>query len=268
MRNLLILGFMGAAAVFSAPIVTVIPTIGPSNVGFTANYLAWEANVINGMRNNTTPGSGVDLYNPLANGASVAAGSFLTTENAGFPSWLGQADPGTVFGPSFANELGGRLYFSVKVVDSTASFSLADINVGPVFFFGTDGSGALSGPLGGDYAPDVVGIDGSNNVLESDEPGSTLVKELYFVGVAGGYQVTSAVGTQQQRLDAAAFDISSLADRTTSACYQVGTNPQACASLNIPFVPRPPDPNVIPEPGTWALMGIGLAGLAMLRRKA
>ena len=174
MRKLFILGILAMGSLIALPVgptITVIPTLGPDF--FTSgNFDAWAANVITGLRTNTTPGSGVTQYNPLANGATLNGNEFIISDGstttpvyAPFPSWQGMANPTG----SFAAELGTVLYFSVKIIDSTASFNLADLMVTETYL----GTAFGTSPVGGNYRATAVGIDGSGNVLDSGQAATT-----------------------------------------------------------------------------------------------
>ena len=45
-----------------------------------------------------------------------------------FPSWMGVADPGSVFGPAFAQESGNRLTFGMDIKGGTNLISIAQLS--------------------------------------------------------------------------------------------------------------------------------------------
>jgi hypothetical protein len=257
-NKLLLAGFLGAVSMISAPIVTVTPTLGPNPS--SANFSAWVTNMINGLRGLSAPpvGTGAQQYDPLVNGSSVDAGKFIATEilDGGFDSWQGVAP-----GP-FAGEQGTTLYFALTIQDTNPlnSFSLSQITVSETYV----GTGLGTSLLGGDYRSTLVGERVGGILLQNGESSIIDVNALYYVGVGFSWQAEALGGvTNQEKINANIAAIQALADRTTQVCYSVLTYASGCGNVEVPGAP-----SGIPEPGTWALMGAGLAGLAFLRRKA
>ena len=60
---------------------------------------------------------------PIANAVPVT-NNMVTS----FPSWMGVADPGTVFGPAFAQESGNRLTFGMDIKGGTNLISIAQLS--------------------------------------------------------------------------------------------------------------------------------------------
>lgn len=263
MRNLLLVGILSAASMMAAPVFTVIPTFGP-NPG-SASFNGWVTNTINGLRGLQIPpvGTGAQQYNPLTNGATVQAGQLIATETLNFASWEGTA-PGTLpGGAGNVSELGTTLYFSLIAQESTPgvdSFSLGEINVDETYLGTAYGLSALS--PGNGYRPAALGVTGTGTVLNSGENENTLVNALYYVGVGFSWQALAGGGSNQDILNANIAAIQALVDRTTQVCYSTNAT-SGCGSVNVAGAE-----SGIPEPGTWALMGAGLAGLALLRRRA
>lgn len=264
MRNLFLVGILSAASIMAAPVFTVIPTFGP-NPG-SSSFSGWVTNTINGLRGIQSPpvGTGAQQYNPMASGATVQAGQLIATESLNFLSWQGTA-PGTlpVTGTN-TNELGNTLYFSLIVQESTPgldSFSLGQITVDETYLGVAYGSSALS--PGNPYRPAAVGVQGNGTVLNDGVTSeNTMVNALYYVGVGFSWQALAGSGTNQDVLNQNIAAIQGLSDRTTQVCYS-GNSTSACGNVSVPGADQG-----IPEPGTWALMGAGLAGLALLRRRA
>ncbi len=248
----------------AAPVFTVIPTFGP-NPG-SSSFSGWVTNTINGLRGLQVPpvGTGAQQYNPMANGATVQAGQLIATETLNFLSWQGTT-PGTlpVTGAN-TNELGNTLYFSLIVQESTPgldSFSLGELIVDETYLGTAYGTSPLS--PGNPYRPAAVGVQGNGTVLNDGITSeNTLVNALYYVGVGFSWQALPGSGSNQDVLNQNIAAIQGLSDRTTSVCYGSNTT-YDCASVNVAGAE-----SGIPEPGTWALMGAGLAGLALLRRRA
>ena len=123
----------------------------------------------------------------------------------GFPSWKGQADPGTVFGTSFANELGNRLHFGLVIIGTNGTtFSLSELafdmestDPGDTLQF----TGDFSDPSNA-YSTTRVGIAPDGTVIMSG-PATQVVKALYYVGVGNAIAPNDigCTGTDQQQID-------------------------------------------------------------------
>lgn len=255
MRNLFLVGVMSAASMMAAPILTVIPTLGPNPS--SSSFGGWATNVINGLRGLQSPpvGTGAQQYNPLSNGITLADGQFISTEVLNFDSWQGVAP-----GP-FAGQQGTTLYFSLIIQESERgvnSFSLDDILADETYV----GQAYGAFPVGGNYRATAVGVQGDGTILNNDDPGSTMVNALYYVGVGFAWQAEPGTGSNQDVLNQNIAAIRALKDRTTQVCYSIGESSSTCASVNVP-----PADSAVPEPGTYALLGLGLAGVAILRKR-
>lgn len=253
MKRFLLAGILGAASMLAAPItITVIPVLGP-NID-SVSFADFATNTINALRATGAPavGGGQSQYSGLANGATVNAGQFIATETLNFDSWQGVAP-----GP-YAGEKGTSLYFSVIVQESERlnTFSLLNL-IGDETYLGT-----AFGPsfVGGPYRGTAVGVKADGTVLTSGF-GGQLVRELFYVGYGFAAQAGAGTGSNQDVINQNVAAIQALVDRTTQVCYSVGQT-TSCGSVNIPGAQNP-----IPEPGTMALLGLGLAGVAFLRRR-
>ena len=114
----------------------------------------------------------------------VGPGYFVVSE---FPSWLGQADPGTAFGPAYANELGTRLHWVTRVtapkgqtinIAAGLEFWIEPNAMTPDFIVTrvvTSYSGLI---IGVDYGPDGVKGGGDDVWLTS---GTGDVEEIVMV---------------------------------------------------------------------------------------
>lgn len=255
MRNFLLVGLLSAASMMAAPILTVIPTLGPNPS--SGSFAGWATNVINGLRGLQTPpvGAGAQQYSPLSNGVTLGNGEFIATEVLNFQSWQGVAP-----GP-FVNQRGTTLYFSLIIRESQQgvdSFSLDEVLANETYL------GQLYGtaPVGGNYRGTAVGVQGDGTILNNNEAGTTLVNALYYVGVGFSWQAVAGTGSNQDVLNQNIAAIRAVKDRTTEVCYSIGDGPSSCANVSVPG-----EDTVIPEPGTYALLGLGLAGVAMLRKR-
>lgn len=176
------------------PVITVYPSIGP-NIFSSPNADLYIANAIQGLQNNGaatgvpgTPG----FYSTTS--PSIPINHIVVTN---FNSWLGHMNPGTVFGPNYANEYGNRIHFGVSVVSTnpgTQEFSLSQLEAEII---STDSNGFLGVPrefIGGDYASDFIGVitDVNGNiidVLDSGEVGTTPVDALFFFGYGNAFEI-------------------------------------------------------------------------------
>ena len=252
MRNILLIGLLAAGSVLAVPILTVTPTLGP-DFATSANFVPWATNVVNGMITNTTPGAGVLAYVPLANGANLNGNEFIATP---FTSWQGVTPPPA----GFTSELGTALYFSLKVLDSGGTFTLNQLAAQETYL-GQVQVPYAAGDFGGasPFNSYLVGRKSSDGLLTNGtENGAIALTQLYYVGVGFVQGLDPAAGgSDQNKINVTVAGVQALADRTTQVCYSLGRDSN-CGNVNVAG---------IPEPGTWAMLGAGLAGLVFLRRR-
>ncbi len=248
----------------SAATITTYSALAPNAFG-SPSYAPWVNNV------NTA------LYNGLTSGGTPGTPSYFSTITgpvsiadvlvSGFPTWKGYANPGSVFGPAFANELGTRDASPLKITKgsgpqfsiSQLSFSMTSTDPGNTFGFGF---AAGSYNYSTDYQGILFGLDGvwggGDDIFITSGPNTQLVDGLVGRGSANGIAVydTDPGATQQDKINNA---LSYYPDPfTITGTWSLGAD---TASATITVVP-------VPEPTSMSLAFIGgLSLLAARRRK-
>jgi hypothetical protein len=244
-------------------VISVTPSLAPNAFG-SPSYNDYVTNAVTaletGASSNGTPNT-PSYYQAIADGSTIDANQVVVT---GFPSWLGQADPGTAFGAAFANELGNRLLFGLSAVESSSAdkFAIADLSFtatssdpGNSLGFGfAQGSYNYSS----DYVGVIYGAGGASDVagytFVTSGPNTQLVNAVFGRGSGNAYEALSSDpgATDQDKINNV---IASIPSGTFSGTY---TLDGVSGSGNVNIV-NTPDPAPAPEPSSLVSAGIGIA---------
>ena len=247
----------------------IVPSIAP-NRDNSAYWSTWESNAISALYTGaTTAGTlGTPGYYSAITGPVDTSNVYVTT----FPSWLGVADPATVFGPAYAAEYGNRLTFGFIATDSNGQqFSISQISLS----ISADDSrlnytwAAGSFTYSSGYVGILFGADGKmgggDDTFITSGANTQLVDAVISRGPGNAYWPEHATSgdslTDQQVIDAFrnAQSVPATQLVTASATIDLGGGQTATASATTVLVP---------EPSTYAavLGALCLAG-AVLRRQ-
>jgi hypothetical protein len=251
------------ASLTPSPTITVTPWLAP-NVFGSPSFAAAQTNAVNAMYYDVssygTPGTPAFFQ---AQTTPVTSAENIVT---GFPSWLGQADPGTVFGPAFASELGNRMTFAVRIVGNGTKFSIDQLSFsatstdpGNALAFGFPAGSYTYGPA---YEGVLAGPDGilgtPDDVFITSGPASQLVDEL--VGRGSGNSFAAYCSSCSVSDEQAAIDLAAAYPGTPysfTGTYSIGN-----ASGSGTFVVTP-----APEPRSALVLVTALCGLLEVRRR-
>lgn len=279
MRKTLSLLVAVAGLSFGAPTITVIPSIGPS--GAAASSPDYDANALlalfQGLTSASTFGTAPSAYTQVS--GPVPTNQIIDSFSS-FNSWLGVANPSSPFNDEFGN----NLYFGVAIRGGTESFSLRQLvyadNFGdyeptlagstPFYFDVENYDSRFLAYLDNGTTPGTLDAGDTQVALNTD--GATPVNYLFYRGV-GAYFLP--VGTDsddpQTRLNdtVAAINSGLPVPLTGGYCISAVEGDLSCATAGLTdaTVNFSPTGGEIPEPSTYALMGLGLAALAYARRR-
>jgi hypothetical protein len=251
---------MLAGAANAIPTIMVFPSVAPNAYG-SPSYPGYVSNAVyaleNGLSSYGTPGT-PQYYQQVS---SIAPSQMIVT---GFPSWLGQADPGTVFGAPFANELGNRPLFGLvingngtQISIDKLSFSGSSNDPGNLLGFGW-GTGSYN------YSSNYVGIifgSGGPTFITSG-PNTQLVDEIVGRGSGNAFDTYCpgcTIAQQQAAIDALASNFAGMTAFTgtyTLADSDGGVLASGSGSFD-----------VAPEPASFVLVGAAMLALGIGRRK-
>ncbi len=245
--------------------INVVPWLAPNAFG-SPNWNAAQANAVTGMMNGgVATGSGPSAFVPNSN---VTTAQAIVT---GFPSWMGKVDPGTVYGPAYANELGNRMTFALGVVGHNgAQFSISQLSFNATssdpfnalnFGFAAGGYNYGIGYVGVLYGGDGV-LGGGDDTYVNGGANTQLVNALFGRGSGNSFAAYCpgcTLAQQQAALDAAAAYPG--APFTFTGTYTID-GVSGSGAFNVT--------PAVPEPGTWAMMILGFVGMGLVayRRRA
>lgn len=122
MKKFLLIGLAICLSSVSYGISINVDTVLAPNAYGSPSYATWAANAVQAQI------SGVSTYGASGPGQyNEVTGPIDIPVVTGFPSWMGMADPGTVFGPAYASELGNRAHFAFYIDGQGAQFSIAQL---------------------------------------------------------------------------------------------------------------------------------------------
>lgn len=256
---LLLLSAAAGCAICSPIQISIVPSIAPNSFGGAA----WPGYVVNALTAfeacQLTAGDPSLPSYYAAQTTPVEATDLVVT---GFPSWLGQADPGDVFGAAFANEYGSRLHFGVVMNGNGAKFSISELTFTETSNDPANLLGFRFAPGSYNYSTNYVGIIDSVNgpTYITGGPNTQLVDRVVGRGSGNGVAVYCPACTVEQErlaiLDALpAFDGMTKLTGTYSLLDASG-EVLASASSWV-------DLEAVPEPGGMALVLVGLALIGM-----
>jgi hypothetical protein len=244
--------------------VKVYAALGPD--WQSSSYDAWAANVLNQVENAngaSNPVAGPTGYTNVA-GGTISHGDMITTYGV-FPSWRGDTPPPA----GFAGEGGNYLYFPFSV----EGLGGEQVNLNQIRVVATSNNAYGSANYLGDsydygfadYAQDFIGVANGNPVLvgtSSDTP----VDAVYYTGYGVAFFLDPSFGNPSDQAgwlnytEQAAWLLGNFSLKVCVFADNGNASASNCASVGIS------DPNAVPEPGTWAMLGCGLLGVAALRR--
>ncbi|OGI22156.1 MAG: hypothetical protein A2808_03995 [Candidatus Moranbacteria bacterium RIFCSPHIGHO2_01_FULL_55_24] len=264
-----------AAPAFAAPTIDVAPWLAP-NVYGSPSWEQWRDNALEaafqGDFEHGTPGT---PFFAQAN-ANITPGDITVS---GFASRKGKADPGTEFGAAYANELGTRGHFGLRIDGMGDQFSISQLGFGAnsddptqtLAFYYLPGSynyndrykGVLKGSDGILWTADDTFITGGAN--------NQFVDGLIGVGSGNAY-AAYCVGCTIPQQQAALDDVTSWEDFPTKFWGEYylfdSVNDKALATGRADFFISSPTA-AIPEPASWAMMlsGFMVLGASVRRNK-
>ena len=242
-------------------LMEVFPSLSPATL--SPSFSGWRTNAISALQNGLNslgdPATDPQAYyrvSHLGNGDNI-----LTT----FPSWHGTADPGTAFGPAFANEEGNFLFFGLEILATEdTTFSLSGLRIhlhsddpATTFNFAFDFSSF-------NYNSGIVGIDPVSGNPITSGPGTQAIKALYYTGSGIVYVAPNGncPGNDQGTLDCVKGIYDAIMPFHMVADYTLldnAGNPIGTASGIVQFE--------APEPDTFGLLGFSAIVLIGFRRR-
>jgi len=263
-----------STAALAGPItIEVNPALAPNGFG-SPNYASWRANALNALYTGaTTAGTpGTPAY--YEQRTQFYGNEVMVTS---FPSWLGQVDPGSVFGPSFASELGNRILFGLVVDGNGTQFSISQLSfsalstdplnaLGFTFAAGSYNYGAdYIGILAGDdlqvfTSDDVFVTGGANTQLVDALIGRGSGNALWPCGPGDPHPCTNNAERQIALDDVANYNNGQ--QYLFRGTYRINDGATVLAETT-----GTATINTVPEPSMFGLAGAGL-GMLLLRREA
>jgi hypothetical protein len=288
MKNVkyLVLGIalLSVIGIASADItVTVQPTLAPNFSGYTPGWVGYDSNYYNaavayasyglnapvsGLTSTGDPAT-PGYYQLLASGAQIGTNANLAT---GFNSWMGVANPGTVFGSAFAAEDGNRLSFSVVVNGGGNLISIDHLSYSITSSDPSQSLNDLGDFEGSNYSVNRVGVlfnsDGSFKSLVTSGDGTQLVNEIIYIGVGDAWwpggpstdpeNPSGFTGTGQAAINSTESWLGSQTPITVTGTYTYAQDDsRITGSANVTVVPVP----------AAVLLGIGGLSLVGLLKK-
>lgn len=236
------------------PIIKVVPFIGPE-IPYSAYSSAFLNNAITGIRDPSLPSVGNPLnpafWKPLI-GNQVAPSQIVLTY--GMNSWNGLLNPSG----SFGGEYGNMLYFGYDIISSTPfsfneiSFSFESRQVTREGTFEDIGLGYAMQARGISWGADRIEGTVDDKILG---PGDENVFANRITGIGFSYaRSTDAESAAEMQAALASF----LRDgpNPVTGGYSIHGLGYSAATLT-----------VVPEPGTWAVLVLGVAYLALRKKK-
>lgn len=239
--------------------IAVLPSLAPNAFG-SPSWTGYRDNALYALENGLSSYGDPNSPTYYSQNSSLTYNQLIAT---GFPSWMGMANPGTVFGPAYANELGNREHFGLVINGNGQQFSISELS----FTASSSDAGDLLGFSYGagsyNYSSDYVGgiWNGSGYTLVTSGPSTQLVDVLWSRGSGNtdAAYCTSCTTAQQQ----AAIDSTLATDYTAPFSFtgvyslvdQSGaTIADGSATVNV---------GPVPEPATLTLLLCGLGLLVM-----
>ncbi|HLK68505.1 MAG TPA: hypothetical protein VKU19_33965 [Bryobacteraceae bacterium] len=251
-KSLLLLALViGLSVHASAVNILVFPSVAPNAYG-SPSYADYVNNAVTALENGQTSAGIPATPSYYQQQSTIGIDQMIVTN---FPSWLAQADPGTVFGSAFANELGNRPLFGViingdgqKISIDQLTFTASSNDPGNLLGF-TFGAGSYN------YSSNYVGIingPGGPTYITSG-PNTQLVDEIVGRGSGNAEAAlctSCTIPQEQAAIQAAQFGFAGMTQFTGTYMYGDGL---ATGSGSF---------EVAPEPGT-ALLLLAIAPIAL-----
>ena len=254
-----------------AATIVVTPALAPNAFG-SAYFAGWTANAIGALHDGATSAGDPSLPSYYQAQSNITPAQSLVT---GFPSWMGVADPGTVFGPAFANEGGNRMHFGLFIDGDGQQFSISQLS----FEAYSDDPGNILGSgfaySAGDfdynlsYQGVLKGDDGqlwtNDDIFVTAGPNTTLVDGLVARGPGNSIPVYCAGCTVAEQQ--AAIDLVANGPYPTKfvGTYGLHIHDETFIETGAGTFTF----GAVPEPATWMMMiaGFGLVGATLRRRR-